>query len=85
MAIEHGLNIMSWHENLSKADLPPEHLWADPEGLDQWWKYIEEKRSDGRSDSSESNRLNRGDDDEADEHPDGGMAENELARFLKRD
>lgn len=76
MAIEHALNVLTWHENLQKDEIPPEHLWEDAEGLEQWWQWIEDKRADGRDSVAPTNRS--GDDD-----PDPGMAENDLARFLK--
>ena len=79
MAIEHALNVLTWYENLQKDEVPPEHLWEDTEGLEQWWQRVEDKRSDGRPETASSNRSADADD----EHQDPGMAENDLARFLK--
>lgn len=83
MAIEHALNVLSWHENLQKEEIPPEHLWEDSEGLEEWWKRVEAKRSDGRLDMTSTDRSSTSSDDDGDEHRDPGMAENDLARFLK--
>lgn len=77
-AIEHALIVLSWHENLQPDEVPPEYLWEDGEGLEQWWKRIEEKRSDGIS----TGRGSSSSDDEGD--PDPGMAENDYAQALKR-
>jgi len=68
VAIEHTLTILNWYENLPKKDVPPEHLWADAEGLEQWWKAIEERTGDGSS---------TGDDYEP------PMEQNDLARAFK--
>jgi hypothetical protein len=79
VAIEQGLTVLGWYENLPKDDVPAEHLWEDAEGLDLWWKAVEARRNDGfpppdrGSDSS--------DDPGADPKP--GTAENDLARYLK--
>lgn len=78
MAIEHALTVLTWYENLQKEEVPPEHLWEDPEGLEQWWQWVEDKHADGRDSVAPTNRLGSDDDD-----PDPGMAENDLARFLK--
>lgn len=61
--------MINWYENLPKEEVPPERLWADAEGLEQWWARIERNREDGTS---------GGDDDDSD-----GMQENDLARTLK--
>lgn len=75
MAIEHALTVLSWHEHLPKDEVPPEHLWDDNEGLDEWWKRVEAKRVDGIPIS----RARGG----TDEDP-SAMAENDLARALKQ-
>lgn len=84
MAIEHALNVLTWYENLQKEDVPPEYLWDDAEGLEQWWQMVEERRKDGqptdRGDRSERSSESPDDDDQ-----DPGMAENDYARFYKRD
>jgi hypothetical protein len=60
--------------------LPPDYLWEDPQGLEQWWKKVKDKHSDGRDEVAGSRRSSEDDDDE---HPDPGMAENDIARYLK--
>ena len=40
VAIEHGLSIIGWYENNTSADIPPEHIWDDGEGLEQWWQRV---------------------------------------------
>lgn len=77
MAIEHALNILSWFENLSKDERPPEYLWDDTEGLNEWWERVEAKRNDGTPTS-------RGHQDH-DPTDAGGqeMVENDQARYLK--
>lgn len=54
VAIEHGLTILNWYENLPKTEVPPEHLWEDGEGLDLWWKAVEARREDGTVPSGSS-------------------------------
>lgn len=71
-AIEHGLTILNWYENLPKNEVPPEHLWEDSEGLDLWWKTVEAKREDGTSSAGSSE----------DETPE--LVDNDLAREFKR-
>jgi len=83
VAIEHALNVLTWHENLQKDEVPPEHLWEDPEGLEQWWQWVEDKRSDGRDSVAPTNRSASSSSGDGDEDHDPGMAENDLARFLK--
>jgi hypothetical protein len=84
VAIEQALTILNWYENLEKKDVPPEHLWEDPEGLELWWKKVENRRSDGRSDDDYSSQPAEPEGDEANGHPMPAMAENDLARYLKQ-
>lgn len=76
VAIEHALTILSWYENLQEDERPPEHLWEDAEGLEQWWKYVEQKRSDGME-------TDRGVPDPAHTDQAPTMTENEYARYFK--
>lgn len=78
MAIEHALQVLSWYENLPKDEVPPEHLWEDVEGLEQWWGDVEAKREDGVA--TTRGRGSKGSDDD---DPDPAMVENDYARFLK--
>ncbi len=72
VAIEFGLTVLSWMENLPKKEVPPRHIWADPEGLELWWKKLDDLRADGLSSSAAS--------------PEGDKAgtENDLARAFKK-
>lgn len=81
MAIEQGLLVLGWYENLPSEDVPPEHIWEDAEGLEQWWKRVEERRADGRP----ADQPGRSSESEGDGDQDTGMAENDIARFFKRD
>lgn len=72
MAIEQGLSILNWYENLPKNEVPPEHLWEDAEGLDLWWKRVEAKRNDGTSSASSS-------DDETPE-----LVDNDMGREFRK-
>ncbi len=74
------MNVLSWYENLPKDEVPPEYLWEDSQGLEQWWAAIEDKRSDGMPTSR--GRIDVPDGDDGDQPP--GMAENDYARFLKQ-
>ena len=74
-AIEHALTILNWYENLPKKELPPKHLWADPDGLELWWKKVEERRSEGLPTRPES-------DDESNSTEVG--TDNDLTRALHR-
>jgi hypothetical protein len=61
-AIQQALTILSWFENSSEEDCPPEYIWEDDEGLDQWWKEVKARRGDGSYtdsdvDDMESNEL----------------------------
>lgn len=76
MAIEQGLTILNWFENLPKDEVPPEYLWEDSEGLEWWWSAVEEKRESG------DDAVSRPGGDEDDQS--SSMADNELARFLKQ-
>lgn len=77
IAIEQALNILSWYENLPKEDVPPEYLWEDGEGLEMWWRTVEDRRNDG----VETSRGHT-DHDQDDQAP--KMVENDVARFLKQ-
>lgn len=72
VAIEHALQVINWHENLPKEDVPPEHLWADAEGLEKWWARVDARRDDGYTGGA----------DDDDSGPDE-MQQNDLARYLK--
>jgi hypothetical protein len=86
VAIEHALTILGWFENLQKEEVPPEHIWEDGEGLDEWFASVKAKRDQefGITDSS----YQRGDPDDigewgSPEQQGPGIAENDYARALK--
>lgn len=64
--------LLAWFENHPKEDIPPEHIWEDADGLDEWWERVKDRRERGVSAPSSSS------DDDGDE-----LAENELARVFK--
>jgi len=70
-AIEHALTVLNWLENLPKKEVPPVHIWTDSEGLEQWWKRLEDLRSEGNDTSGSSS----GSDDAG--------TDNDLARAFK--
>lgn len=79
MAIDQALSILNWHENLPEDEVPPEHIWEDTEGLEQWWADVKAKREDGAP-------INRGrgpSSSDGDDDPGREMVENDYARYLK--
>lgn len=84
MAIEHALNVLTWYENLQKEDVPPEYLWDDAEGLEQWWEMVEQRRQDGQGTDRLAGRSERSSESDGDDDQDPGMAENDYARFFKK-
>ena len=78
MAIEQALTILSWMEHLTKDERPPEYLWEDPEGLNEWWARVEGRR-EARYSSAGGAGTEGGDADQGQD-----MAENEIAKQLKR-
>jgi hypothetical protein len=77
VAIEQAVTILSWYENLPKEEIPPEYLWEDSEGLEMWWNSLDERREE------KMGRYRQQGGDGGDE--DAGMADNDMARFLKID
>jgi len=80
------LTILSWHEHLSKDEIPPEYLWEDAQGLEAWWLTVEDKRSDGLPATDRSSERGDSGDETARDGSTGGsgMANNDLARRLKQ-
>ncbi len=76
MAIEQGLTILSWFENVQDDERPPEHIWEDDKGLELWWASVDAKRKDGTDTS-------RGLSDHAHDDQAPRMTENDHARYLK--
>lgn len=44
-AVNEALMVLSWHENLTKDEIPPRHLWWSGELLDKWFQAVEKKRT----------------------------------------
>lgn len=68
--------ILSWYENHTSEDVPPEYLWEDAEGLEEWWDRVKERheiRASGGGGRAPGSDDNSGDEFEG----------NELARALK--
>lgn len=36
--------IVGWFENRPKDEIPPEHIWEDTEGLEEWWTRLEHNK-----------------------------------------
>jgi len=43
-AIDLGLLVLNWMQNLPREEMPPEYLWDDVEGLQRWWDHIQYRR-----------------------------------------
>lgn len=69
--------MLSWFENLQDEERPPEYLWEDREGLEQWWESVEAKRKAEMD-------TGRGSTDQAQNDPGAEMTENDHARFLRQ-
>lgn len=66
------MQILGWFENNQASDIPPEHIWDDSEGLEQWWERVKARRDAEYGLSSD------------DEIPDDDdMMGNDLARTFK--
>lgn len=76
MAINHGLTVISWAENLPSEEQPPRAIWWSEELLEKWFKDVRAQRDQkygrGKSRSSYS---------QADDVP---MSENELAAEYRK-
>ena len=44
VAIEQALMILNWYENLPEEEIPPQYLWEDPEGLEQWRQQLRDRK-----------------------------------------
>lgn len=44
VAIEQGLAVLNWYENRPEEEIPPEYLWDDSEGLEEWWQRVKERK-----------------------------------------
>ena len=66
---------MNWYENLTKSEVPPEYLWEDSTGLEQWWATVQDKREDSMGGDAAGG---------ADRDQTPAMTENDLARSFKK-
>lgn len=53
VAIEFGFMVLSWFEHRAEDEVPPEHIWEDSEGLDQWWKEVDARKGRDRPDADD--------------------------------
>lgn len=53
LAIEQAHKVLTWRENLPSDDMPPAWMWHLDSELDSWFKMVDERRKDGRSDSDD--------------------------------
>lgn len=67
MAIEFATTVLSWQENLSDGEMPPEWMWTLDHELSQWFENVEHDRKAKYGGSS--------DDEDA-----GPMMSNDLAK-----
>lgn len=44
-AINQGLAVLSWFENLPSNEQPPRHIWWSDELLDEWFEKVRSERS----------------------------------------
>lgn len=70
VAINAGLTVLSWFENLPKDEQPPRHIWWSEDLLEQWFEDVRDKRESKYGGSRRTSY------DTADDAP---MMENELA------
>ncbi len=80
------MTILSWFENCTKEEIPPEYMWEDSDGLEQWWAAVKEKRESGFANPHEKRDDSdvEWEDSETPKRDQGPeTAENDLARILK--
>ena len=73
MAVNTALMVISWHENLPRDEQPPRSIWWSGELLDEWFRNVEDQRSEKSADRQSSYK-------DADDVP---MQSNELAQGLR--
>jgi hypothetical protein len=73
MAVNTALMVISWHENLPRDEQPPRSIWWSGELLDEWFRNVEDQRSEKSADRQSSYK-------DADDAP---MQSNELAAGLR--
>jgi hypothetical protein len=45
LAVNVGLQVLSWFENLPKNEQPPRHIWWSDDLLSEWFENVEEERA----------------------------------------
>ena len=77
VAVNTGLTVISWAENLPEDEQPPRSIWWSEELLDSWFKDVRTRRDEkyGRSRSSRTSYQ------QADDVP---MSDNELAAEYRK-
>lgn len=75
--INHGLAVLGWFENYQQDEIPPENIWDDSTGIDEWFKRVRQKQKDRFENPSAAQ------DDDNDEGTDNSMMGNDLADFFK--
>lgn len=45
VAMNVGLQVLSWFENLPPKEQPPRHIWWSDELLSEWFENVEEERA----------------------------------------
>ena len=73
LALNYGLMVLSWYENLPDEEQPPREIWWSEELLDEWFEKVKVERGSGR-------KKKRSPYEEADDAP---MSENEYATGLR--
>jgi len=72
VAVNMGLQVIGWFENLPRKEQPPRSIWWSDKLLDKWFKNVESDRN--------AKTGKRSSYDEADDVP---MMSNELAEGLR--
>lgn len=61
MAIEHANTVLSWQENLSEEEMPPEWMWTLDHELEEWFEHVAHDRKTrfggGGSDDDETSMM----------------------------
>lgn len=45
-AVEHASAILTWQENLTREEMPPEWMWSVEHELTAWFQRIDEERNE---------------------------------------
>lgn len=77
-AIVHGLQILSWYENYVEKEIPPDTIWDDAEGIEEWFKAVKIK-----NDAKYTDGVPQVDNDNDDPEVGNQMIGNDLAGFFR--